>query len=129
MLSSLQGAEAVKAVLEATPDTPSPVICIVENKIVRRPLLEAVKQTHEVAKAIEAKDFNRAMSLRDAEFAEYYQAYNITTSSDQPHMLLPENQVLNPLDTVVIHPHEFHMLTNFSDGESVSFTSAHLLEV
>ncbi|KAF2814037.1 6-phosphofructokinase [Mytilinidion resinicola] len=92
MLSTLQGAEAVKAVLEATPETPSPVICMIENKIVRRPLLEAVKQTHEVAEAIGAKDFDRAMSLRDAEFAEYYQAYNITTSSDQPKLRLPENQ-------------------------------------
>lgn len=28
MLATLQGVEAVKAVLEATPDTPSPVICM-----------------------------------------------------------------------------------------------------
>jgi 6-phosphofructokinase 1 len=61
MLSTLQGAEAVKAVLEATPDTPSPVICMQENKIVRRPLLEAVAQTKEVAVAINNKDFHRAM--------------------------------------------------------------------
>lgn len=47
MLSTLQGAEAVLAVLEATPETPSPVICVVENKIVRRPLLEAVAQVSE----------------------------------------------------------------------------------
>jgi len=93
MLSTLQGAEAVKAVLEATPETPSPVICMVENKIERRPLLEAVKQTHEVAEAIAAKDFDRAMSLRDAEFAEYWQAYNITTAMDQPQLLLPEEKV------------------------------------
>lgn len=94
MLSTLQGAEAVKAVLEATPETPSPVICMVENKIERRPLLEAVKQTHEVAEAIAAKDFDRAMSLRDAEFAEYWQAYNITTATDQPQLLLPEEKRL-----------------------------------
>lgn len=37
MLSTLQGAEAVNAVLEATPDTPSPVICIVEYAL--QPLL------------------------------------------------------------------------------------------
>ncbi|OCK82226.1 6-phosphofructokinase [Lepidopterella palustris CBS 459.81] len=94
MLSTLQGAEAVKAVLEATPETPSPVICMIENKIVRRPLLEAVKQTHEVAEAIAAKDFDRAMSLRDAEFAEYYQAYQITTAANQPQLLLPEEKRL-----------------------------------
>jgi 6-phosphofructokinase 1 len=90
MLSTLQGVEAVRAVMEATPETPSPVICIVENKIVRRPLLEAVAQTKEVAVAIEAKDFDRAMQLRDAEFAEYYKAYQITTAADQPHLMLPE---------------------------------------
>jgi 6-phosphofructokinase 1 len=92
MLSTLQGVEAVKAVLEATPETPSPVICIVENKIVRRPLLEAVAQTQEVAKAIERKDFDTAMRLRDAEFAEYYKSYQITTSTDQPKLKLPEEK-------------------------------------
>ncbi|KAF2205988.1 6-phosphofructokinase [Delitschia confertaspora ATCC 74209] len=92
MLATLQGTEAVKAVLEATPDTPSPVICVIENKIVRRPLLEAVAQTKEVANAIHAKDFARAMSLRDAEFAEYYQAYQITTKIEHAHLKLPENE-------------------------------------
>ncbi|KAF4306400.1 hypothetical protein GTA08_BOTSDO05726 [Botryosphaeria dothidea] len=89
MLSTLQGAEAVNAVLDATPDTPSPVICILENKIVRRPLMEAVKQTHEVAAAIKAKDFERAMGLRDVEFAEYHSAYQITTTAKIPDMQLP----------------------------------------
>lgn len=93
MLSTLQGAEAVKAVLEATPDTPSPVISIVENKIVRKPLLEAVRLTNEVAEAIEAKNFKRAMALRDAEFAEYYNCFNITTAAEQPDLMLPEDKV------------------------------------
>ncbi|KAL0265135.1 6-phosphofructokinase, alpha subunit [Diplodia seriata] len=89
MLSTLQGAEAVNAVLDATPETPSPVICILENKIVRRPLMEAVKQTHEVAEAIKAKDFDRAMGLRDVEFAEYHAAYQIMTSAKIPDLQLP----------------------------------------
>ncbi|KAF2133276.1 6-phosphofructokinase [Dothidotthia symphoricarpi CBS 119687] len=92
MLSTLQGAEAVNAVLEATPDTPSPVICMQENKIVRRPLLEAVAQTKEVAVAIGNKDFHRAMELRDTEFEEQYKSYHITTAADQPDLLLPENK-------------------------------------
>ncbi|KAF2661229.1 6-phosphofructokinase [Lophiostoma macrostomum CBS 122681] len=89
MLATLQGVEAVKAVIEATPDTPSPVICIIENKICRRPLLEAVAQTKEVAVAIDNGDFAKAMQLRDAEFGEYYKSYQITTAADQPEMLLP----------------------------------------
>jgi 6-phosphofructokinase 1 len=83
MLSTLQGAEAVKAVLEATPDTPSPVISIIENKIVRNPLLEAVKLTQDVAKAIESKNFTEAMRLRDSEFTEYFRGYLLTTSLNQ----------------------------------------------
>lgn len=40
---TLQGVEAVDALLESTPDTPSYMIGIRENKITRVPLMEAVK--------------------------------------------------------------------------------------
>ena len=92
-LSTLQGVEAVNAVLEATPETPSKFIAIIENKIVRNPLVEAVKSTQEVAKAIGAKDFKRALDLRGPEFAEYYGAYMMTTSTDQPALRLSEESV------------------------------------
>ncbi|KAL8883925.1 MAG: hypothetical protein Q9192_006967 [Flavoplaca navasiana] len=95
MLSTLQGVEAVHAVLQAKPDTPSPVICVIENKIVRKPLLKAVEDTLEVAKAIEAKDFARAMHLRDAEFAEYHNAYTVTTATGtKPEQRLPKDKQL-----------------------------------
>nr|OQO20292.1 ATP-dependent 6-phosphofructokinase [Rachicladosporium sp. CCFEE 5018]OQO23579.1 ATP-dependent 6-phosphofructokinase [Rachicladosporium sp. CCFEE 5018] len=94
MLATLQGVEAVKAVLEATPETPSPVICIVENKIVRKNLMEAVRMTKDVAAQIAAKDFGAAMAGRDAEFAEYWQAFHITTSTDTEHLKLPTEQRL-----------------------------------
>ena len=93
ILSTLQGVEAVQAVLDATPDTPTPVIAVIENKIVRKNLMEAVRATHEVAAAIENKDFDRAMKLRDAEFAEYHNAYMTTTATDQPELHLPESKV------------------------------------
>ena len=93
MLSTLQGVEAVSAVLDATPQTPTPVISIIENKIVRKPLLEAVKATQAVAEAIEAKDFEGAMKMRDAEFSEYHHAYMITTATDQPDLSLPKEKV------------------------------------
>jgi 6-phosphofructokinase 1 len=92
MLATLQGVDAVKAVLDCTPDTPSPVICMIENKIVRRPLVDAVAQTKEVAVAIHDKDFDKAMRLRDAEFKAYYRSYQITTANDRPELLLPENK-------------------------------------
>ena len=93
MLSTLQGVEAVNAVLESTPETPSPMISIIENKIVRKPLVEAVAATHKVAKLIEDKNFEDAIIMRDAEFAEYMQAFDIMTATDKKDMLLPENEV------------------------------------
>ncbi|KAL2158386.1 hypothetical protein VTH06DRAFT_4434 [Thermothelomyces fergusii] len=93
MLATLQGVEAVKAVLEATPDTPTCVITINENKIVRKNLMEAVKETKMVAKAIEEQDFDRAMGLRDTEFSEQYRSFLMTTGVQiDQKMLLPEKE-------------------------------------
>ncbi|QPH04146.1 hypothetical protein C2857_000915 [Epichloe festucae Fl1] len=80
LLSTLQGVEAVKAVLEATPETETCFIAINENKIVRKPLMKAVQETKEVAKAVVSKDFEKAMSLRDTEFADQYNSYLTTTN-------------------------------------------------
>ncbi|KAK4902728.1 6-phosphofructokinase, alpha subunit [Elasticomyces elasticus] len=94
MLATLQGVEAVKAVLDSTPDTPSPVICMVENKIVRKPLVDAIAKTKEVAANIARKDFDAALKGRDAEFEEYLEAFNITTATDKSGMLLaPEKRM------------------------------------
>ncbi len=60
MLATLQGVEAVRAVLEATPETETCFIAITENKIVRKPLMQAVKDTREVATAIENKRYDEA---------------------------------------------------------------------
>lgn len=79
MLATLQGVEAVKAVLEATPETETCFIAITENKIVRKPLMDAVRDTKEVAQAIDAHNFDKAMALRDHEFADQYNSYMMTT--------------------------------------------------
>ncbi|RIB17936.1 phosphofructokinase-domain-containing protein [Gigaspora rosea] len=78
-LATLQGVEAVEAVLRATPDTSSPMISVRENKFVCEPLMKAVELTHQVAEAIAEKNFRRAMELRDPEFNEGYEAYLSTT--------------------------------------------------
>ena len=94
MLATLQGVEAVKAVLEATPETPTCVIAINENKIVRKPLMEAVQDTKKVAKAIERQDFDQAMALRDTEFSEQYRSFMMTTAVQMNQkVLLPEKEV------------------------------------
>ncbi|KAK0671213.1 phosphofructokinase-domain-containing protein [Cercophora samala] len=93
MLATLQGVEAVKAVLEATPETKTCVIAITENKIVRKPLMEAVQDTKKVARAIERQDFEEAMSLRDAEFSEQYKSFMMTTAVQvDQELLLPEKE-------------------------------------
>lgn len=93
ILATLQGAEAVEAVLSATPDTPSPVIGIEENKITRKPLMEAVKQTQEVAKAIAEKDFARALSLRDPEFEDCLHAFRATTRLNETYRVPVEQRM------------------------------------
>jgi 6-phosphofructokinase 1 len=49
-------------------------------------------QTQEVAKAIEQRDFSKAMSLRDPEFAECLHAFKASTRLND-FLTLPEHQV------------------------------------
>lgn len=70
ILATLQGVEAVNAILESTAESPSPLIGIKENQIVRLPLVDAVEITKSVVAAIKNKDFEGAMALRDADFTE-----------------------------------------------------------
>ncbi|KAI1159326.1 phosphofructokinase-domain-containing protein [Nemania serpens] len=80
MLGTLQGVEAVNAVLAATPETETCFIAITENKITRKPLMAAVRETKEVAKLIEAQRFNEAMALRDTEFSDQYKSYAMSAT-------------------------------------------------
>ncbi|CDZ97071.1 6-phosphofructokinase [Phaffia rhodozyma] len=93
ILATLQGVEAVNAVLEANPETPSYVIGIVQNKIVRNPLEKAVQLTQAVAEAIENRDFDKAMSLRDAEFGDTLEAFIASATSTHDHSFrLPKSE-------------------------------------
>ncbi|OJJ50388.1 hypothetical protein ASPZODRAFT_139688 [Penicilliopsis zonata CBS 506.65] len=91
-LSTLQGVKAVEALLALTPDTPSPVVTIRENTIGVSSLAETVKLTQETAASIDAKQFDRAMTLRDSEFLDYHRGYRHLTTADHPKMLLPDSQ-------------------------------------
>ncbi|KAL2707203.1 ATP-dependent 6-phosphofructokinase [Kluyveromyces marxianus] len=82
ILATLQGVEAVNAVLESTPETPSPLIAINENKITRKSLVESVALTKSVADAIHSKDFKKAMALRDSEFVEHLNNFMAINSAD-----------------------------------------------
>ncbi|EDN11099.1 6-phosphofructokinase beta subunit [Histoplasma capsulatum] len=91
-LGTLQGVEAVKAVLEAKPGSPSPIITIRENKIEPTSLVEAVRVTKQVTQAIMDKDFATALDMRDAEFKAYHRAYINTATPHHPKLQLPENK-------------------------------------
>lgn len=87
ILATLQGVEAVNAVLEANPETPSYVIGVSENKITRIPLMHAVEQTQKVATEIENKNFDAALSLRDPEFEEGLKAFKYISQISEQNML------------------------------------------
>lgn len=93
MLATLQGVEAVKAVLDATPETETPFIAITENKIVRKPLMKAVAETKKCSEAVDSKDFEKAMSLRDSEFEDQWNSYMLTTNVMVNDKMLPETDV------------------------------------
>lgn len=93
LLATIQGVEAVEALLESKPGDPSPVIGLAENKVTRKPLMEAVALTQEVTKAIQEKDFPKALSLRDSEFSECLSAFRATTKLDDS-LKVPESQRL-----------------------------------
>ncbi|CAO1618941.1 unnamed protein product [Jaminaea pallidilutea] len=94
ILATLQGVEAVNALLEAKPETPSYVITIRENKITRAPLMEAVAQTQLVAKRIESKDFDGALALRDPEFEECLRSFWYASKVAEEEGKLPMEQRL-----------------------------------
>lgn len=100
MLATLQGVDAVDAILSATPDSPSPMIGITENKIVRRDLMESVALTKSVATAIKNKDFDKAMALRNPEFAENWANFMTINSADK---LQAHNPTDTPLNIAIVN--------------------------
>ncbi|KAL2918906.1 6-phosphofructokinase, alpha subunit [Polyrhizophydium stewartii] len=74
-LATVQGVEAVEAVLRSTRDTPAPMIGMSQNMVISVPLMDAVKLTHSVAEAISRRDFKLAMDLRDPDFTSAFDTY------------------------------------------------------
>jgi 6-phosphofructokinase 1 len=72
-LSTLQGVEAVEAILEPHDRSLAILIGTKQNKISRNPLMESVMKTRSVSVAIKSGDFKTAFNLRDAYFKANYQ--------------------------------------------------------
>jgi 6-phosphofructokinase 1 len=75
IVGAVQGVIAVQQILEATPETPSPMIGIVENHFTSTSLMDAVATTKKVTENVEQKNFKEAFALRDPEFIDMWQAY------------------------------------------------------
>jgi 6-phosphofructokinase 1 len=71
-LATLLGYEAVIAVLEAKPEDEAIVVGTKANRTIRLPLMESVQRTRQVAEAIKAHDYERAMSLRSSSFNDAF---------------------------------------------------------
>ena len=85
-LSTLMGYEAVNTILAAKPEDEPVVIGIRNNRMTRLPLMESVRKTQAVAEAINAGDYERAMSLRSSSFKDAFNTFK-TMVRALPHPL------------------------------------------
>ena len=87
-LSTLMGYEAVNTILEAKPEDEPVVIGIRNNRMTRLPLMESVRKTQAVAEAVNARDYERAMSLRSSSFKDAFKIFK-TMVRALPHPIDP----------------------------------------
>ncbi|MCK6540864.1 MAG: 6-phosphofructokinase, partial [Anaerolineales bacterium] len=93
ILSTLMGYEAVNTILSAKPDDEPVVIGIRNNRMTRLSLTESIGKTQAVAEAIEAKDYERAMSLRSSSFKDAFKTFK-TMVRALPHPVEAEKKRL-----------------------------------
>ncbi|XP_026299039.1 ATP-dependent 6-phosphofructokinase isoform X6 [Apis mellifera] len=84
VLGCRMGAEAVMALMEAKPDTEACVVTLNGNQAVRLPLMECVRRTKGVAKAMADKNWNLAVQLRGKGFARNLETYKMLTRLKAP---------------------------------------------
>ena len=73
--STMQGVEAIEAILKMTPETASQMIGMNGNAITRLPLVDCVEQTLAVGEALRSHNFKRALDLRGPEFVDAYRTF------------------------------------------------------
>ncbi|XP_076246778.1 ATP-dependent 6-phosphofructokinase isoform X2 [Calliopsis andreniformis] len=84
VLGCRMGAEAVMALMEATPDTEACVVTLDGNQAVRLPLMECVRRTKAVAQAMADKNWELAVQLRGKGFARNLETYKMLTRLKAP---------------------------------------------
>ncbi|XP_055997392.1 ATP-dependent 6-phosphofructokinase-like isoform X2 [Ostrea edulis] len=84
ILGARMGAEAVLALMDATPDTPACVCSLDGNQTVRVPLMECVERTQAVQKAMNEKNFDEAVRLRGKSFQNNLTTYRMLSKLRPP---------------------------------------------
>uniref|UniRef100_A0A8D8UX71 ATP-dependent 6-phosphofructokinase n=1 Tax=Cacopsylla melanoneura TaxID=428564 RepID=A0A8D8UX71_9HEMI len=90
VLGCRMGAEAVMALMEATPGTEACVMSLDGNQAVRLPLMECVEKTKAVAKAMADKQWDLAVQLRGRSFARNLETYKMLTRLKPPKSAFDE---------------------------------------
>jgi 6-phosphofructokinase 1 len=75
------GAEAVLALMEATPETEACVVSLVGNSSVRVPLMECVEKTNAVTQAMAERNWDLAVSLRGKSFMRNLETYRMLSKN------------------------------------------------
>ncbi|MGC9523094.1 MAG: 6-phosphofructokinase [Anaerolineae bacterium] len=91
--TTLLGHAAVEEILSGSPDKEPQLIGLRENRIACAPLMECVEQTHAVADAIAAHDYDKAMEMRGGSFRESYRTAR-TLMRAMPHAPEPGQERL-----------------------------------
>ncbi|CAG5120402.1 unnamed protein product [Candidula unifasciata] len=89
ILGSRMGAEAVLALMDATPETPACVISIEGNSTVRVPLMECVERTKEVQINMDKRNFDEAVRLRGKSFQNNLNTYRLLSKLRPPSHTKP----------------------------------------
>ncbi|VDK41776.1 unnamed protein product [Anisakis simplex] len=84
LLGCRMGAEAVLALMEMKPESEPCVISIDGNQMVRVPLMQCVLRTQEVQKAMDARDWDKAVKLRGRSFQRNLDTYRLLTKLHIP---------------------------------------------
>ena len=90
------GAEAVFALMDATPETEPCVISLVGNNAVRVPLMGCVEKTQAVSKAMANRNWDEAVELRGRCFQGDLATYRMLTKN---HPSQTKNGAMNGLDS------------------------------
>ncbi|XP_026684693.1 ATP-dependent 6-phosphofructokinase, partial [Diaphorina citri] len=93
VLGCRMGAEAVMALMEATPGTEPCVMSLDGNQAVRLPLMECVEKTKAVAKAMADKQWDLAVQLRGRSFARNLETYKMLTRLKPPKSACDKNMI------------------------------------